>query len=58
MKDIELWAILFAVLLSVSFAAIGAGRQQTAWQKSTVERGLALYCPLDGEWAWIGECKE
>ena len=21
-----------------------------------VERGYALYCPLDGEWAWKGEC--
>jgi len=48
----------YAVLLVVLFWEIGADRQQTAWQKATVERGLALYCPMDGQWAWVGECKE
>ncbi len=28
------------------------------WKDKTVERGLAFYCPLDGKWAWIGECAE
>jgi hypothetical protein len=27
-----------------------------AWKLETVERGLALYCPTDGQWAWNGEC--
>ena len=26
------------------------------WQVETVQRGLAQYCPMTGEWAWIGEC--
>jgi hypothetical protein len=26
------------------------------WRRDTVERGLALYCPSTGDWAWIGEC--
>ena len=28
------------------------------WQADTVERGLAMYCPDDGRWAWNGECGE
>ncbi len=27
------------------------------WRTDTVNRGLAIYCPIDGNWAWKGECK-
>lgn len=27
------------------------------WKMDTVNRGLALYCPNDGQWAWKGECE-
>ena len=23
-----------------------------------IERGYALHCPTNGQWAWIGECEE
>lgn len=26
------------------------------WEAEAIERGYALYCPLDGEFAWKGEC--
>jgi 1,4-dihydroxy-2-naphthoate octaprenyltransferase len=28
-----------------------------SWKFDTVSRGLAIYCPTDGSWAWVGECK-
>jgi len=28
------------------------------WETKTVDRGLAIYCPKSGEWAWVGECDE
>jgi hypothetical protein len=28
------------------------------WQSQAIERGYALYCPLDGEFSWKGECKD
>ena len=27
-------------------------------QHQAIERGYALYCPHDGKFAWVGECKE
>ena len=32
------------------------GMTNTNWHTETVERGLAMYCPDDGQWAWKGEC--
>lgn len=26
------------------------------WKQETVNRGYAQYCPMDGQWAWKGEC--
>ena len=26
--------------------------------RQAIERGYGLYCPVDGEFAWVGECKE
>jgi hypothetical protein len=27
------------------------------WQSQAIERGYALYCPNNGNFAWIGECE-
>lgn len=27
-------------------------------QHQAIERGYALYCPADGQFAWVGECEE
>lgn len=31
---------------------------QSSWRSDTVERGLAVYCPDNGHWAWKGECEK
>ena len=27
-------------------------------QTQTIENGYALYCPTNGEFAWVGECQD
>ena len=27
-------------------------------QHQAIERGYALYCPRNGEFAWVGECEQ
>lgn len=27
------------------------------WQREAIQRGFALYCPGNGEFAWKGECE-
>ena len=27
-------------------------------KRQAIERGHALYCPHDGEFAWVGECEQ
>jgi len=50
---IELFlGICFGVLITV----MAWGVTNTLWKIDTVDRGLALYCPNDGQWAWNGEC--
>lgn len=43
--------------LGALIAVISWGVTDTNWRQETVNRGLALYCPNDGEWAWKGECE-
>ena len=48
------------LFLGFCFAALIAvmawGVVNTHWKLAAVDRGLALYCPTDGQWAWNGEC--
>ncbi len=41
----------------ISTLLIGGFLEEAYWHKTTVERGLAQYCPADGNWARKGECK-
>lgn len=53
-----LFGIAIGLFIGTLFAqGSGADSQDRVWKKMTVERGLALYCPNDGVWAWNGECK-
>ena len=47
-----LWTLWVAVIVGI--ATIGV--TNNIWKDVTVERGLAIYCPDDGRWAWNGEC--
>lgn len=48
-------AVLGALLIGWTAASIERNR---TWQREAIGRGLATYCPFDGEWAWKGECVE
>jgi len=47
---------LVGLWLGLMVAVIAWGVTDSNWKHETVERGLALYCPNDGQWAWNGEC--
>lgn len=36
----------------------GAIMRSATFQAEIIERGYALYCPMNGAWAWKGECAE
>jgi hypothetical protein len=44
------------VLVAFSVASLVALNSTSRLEVNAIERGYALYCPLDGEWAWKGEC--
>ena len=44
--------IWFGLLLAVG----SWGVTNNLWKADTVQRGLAMYCPNDWQWAWVGEC--
>jgi hypothetical protein len=49
--------LIFAALVGLTLGVVAGGAASTAlWQKDVIERGLGLYCPLDGEFAFTGEC--
>lgn len=43
-------------LVTMLFAGVSVS--DSNWHRELIERGLAQYCPVDGEWAWKGECKK
>jgi hypothetical protein len=49
-----LWTLWIVVLVSVGTIGV----TNNIWKSDTVERGLAMYCPDNGQWAWNGECFE
>jgi len=48
-------ALLVVLVVGMTIGVAGISNE---WRRATVDRGLALYCPTDGQWAWVGECKE
>jgi hypothetical protein len=56
-SDVSAYIIIFIFIVAMS-ATISSIITRDNWQKQTAERGLAIYCPLNGEWAWIGECSD
>ena len=42
--------------LGLMVAIISWGVTDSLWKIDAIERGLAMYCPDDGRWAWNGEC--
>lgn len=52
-------ALIFGLLLGalIGFFAGGAGAG-AFFKAEAIQRGYASYCPIDGRWAWKGECGE
>jgi hypothetical protein len=40
-----------------SFVAAVFFTPNSIWKNEAIDRGYALYCPVDGVFAWKGECK-
>lgn len=55
MNDIA--TIIFSILVAFTLGLFtGALAQKEAWRSELVKRDHAQYCPLDGSFAFIGEC--
>lgn len=48
------WGLGIGLIIGLSVAWSAVDRQ---WQRDTVTLGLATHCPLDGKWAWKGDCE-
>ena len=48
--------LLVGILVGVLVTTATWGISDTVWKLDAVHRGLAIYCPTDGHWAWVGEC--
>ena len=46
------------VVAMVVAGAIVYHASRSAWQNDLIARGLAIYCPENGDFAFKGECKE
>ena len=53
----ELNRILIAALFVAGTFGGGYIASNTL-ESQAIERGYALYCPTDGDFAWVGECEE
>ncbi len=51
-------ALAFGCLCGAIGSAIEGKITRTYYESAAVQRGFALHCPDDGEWAWKGECGE
>jgi len=49
---------LVVACLSFGFGCgVGSAHSDEWWKRDAIRRGNAIYCPDDGEFAFIGECE-
>ena len=58
MNDDLFIALVIAFAAGLSSSLITTEVTQDKWQEQAIERGYAQFCPLDGEFAWNGECED
>ena len=61
MSDVVHWifAALLTYLVMYEIGHVqGSNAMQDQLQTQAIEHGYALYCPVDGTFAWNGECEE
>jgi hypothetical protein len=49
-----LWGVTVGLIMGALFFG---SMVNVGWRTDTVNRGLAIYCPTNGQWAWVGDCK-
>jgi hypothetical protein len=55
----DLGSVIIVMLIGAAFGVlVSLAIADSMWKAETVERGLAIYCPQDGSWAWIEECQK
>lgn len=51
--------LIFTALVGLTIGAtFGVGMTESAWRYDVIERGMGLYCPTTGEFAFMGECEK
>lgn len=61
MEDVVILVAVVAVSIFVSFnigGSLGRTDATNIMRTEAISRGYAMYCPDDGEFAWIGECDD
>jgi hypothetical protein len=48
--------VLAVLLIFISAKAVGNAEIYERLKGEAIELGYASYCPLDGRWAWKGQC--
>ena len=52
------FGVFFGVTTFFLFVVAPHWTPSDFWHGQAIERGYGLYCPMDGEFAWRGECEE
>ena len=59
-----IWLALFSIvafmtlMIYVFWLLVSESLESTDIKSQAISRGFALYCPSNGEFAWIDECSE
>jgi hypothetical protein len=57
MMDEEINSMFASFVVGVAIGAcLALMMLSNAWRTATINRGLAIYCPQNGQWSWIEEC--
>jgi len=67
MSNLDFKSIYYLVVIAISFLVtalsfafifiIVAGKLDMETKQEAIDKGHALYCPKNGEFAWKGECQ-
>ena len=66
MSEFQSWVLVLTVLVLALVLAsginiawnVGHVKGYSIMQVQAIQRGYALYCPTNGNFAWNGECEE
>jgi hypothetical protein len=53
MEDFS-WGIILGLVFGTGFTVMFLNNE---WRNDLINRGYVIYCPLDGQFAFVGECE-